>query len=875
MNLKIAQHKYFFILLLSVVSFNETFSQNKEFKRNKLDTIHIVGHQHMDMNWLWTTDETMKMSQDNLRQTIAFMEEFPDFTLIQSQIAHYKFVEEQDPQLFEKIKKYVAEGRLELGGGMWTQGDMNMSSGEAITRSFLLGQQYYQSRFGKTANVGWLPDTFGHISQFPQILKLAGCDYFYFRRCRPYLGSFWWQAPNGSVVQAYSNESYNGKIRDDIKTDLDRIHPNKRRIFQPTGVGDHGGGPTRNMIKKIHQLDQKKDHPAVKFTTAEYFFKQMEKDMDDQPTHIGEMQYTLEGCYTSVARIKEGNRNAETNLFSAEYLSSLNWLNGNPYPSNALNDIWEMVVFNQFHDILPGSGIHEANAEAIAEYYRVNKNAREVRDQAFRSVVDEIQFKTGLGQPIVAINHQPFNRSHLVTGEIFIYDKPKTARVMSWQRYYQFDSIRPVDIGQGKFPSVLVSDGEGNTYPAQIVWGKKFPPGYRIKVQFMADIKPGGYKTFYIDPYRPSKSNYGIVKSGFDFETDFFSISIDPKSGEIIRLKHKRTNKEYTNGQAIHQHKIYLEKPHGIRQKDENLKHPRTDAWNIGKIIDQQVITEVRNVRIVENGPVRACIKVEKYWGNSKIVQKTFIYKSYPRIDYELEVHWLEHSDDFKPSPMLRAVFPISMDDVRFSSHVPFDVIDREVNGQEVPAQRWVDITDGEYGIALLNKTKYGHSYQDGELRLSLLRSPGSPDQYPNMGKFKIEYALFPHTGDWKNGVLEEGDVFNVPAYAAEPPSQSLKKEDVYKPEERAGLSINGKGVVLSGIKKAENTDELIIRLFEAHGNEQKVEISLPYKIESVRLVDLAERAIEQGEISLKNNQINLKIKPHEIVSLAVSVARE
>jgi alpha-mannosidase len=156
-----------------------------------------------------------------------------------------------------------------------------------------------------------------------------------------------------------------------------------------------------------------------------------------------------------------------------------------------------------------------------------------------------------------------------------------------------------------------------------------------------------------------------------------------------------------------------------------------------------------------------------------------------------------------------------------------------------------------------------------------LLRSPGSPDQYPNMGKFKIEYALFPHTGDWKNGVLEEGDVFNTPAYAAEPPSQSLKKEDVYKPEARAGLSINGKGVVLSGIKKAENTDELIIRVFEAHGNEQKVEISLPYKIESVRLVDLAERAIEQGEISLKNNQINLKIKPHEIVSLAVSVARE
>ena len=164
------------------------------------DTIHVIGHAHMDMNWLWTYSETMKMCHDNLRQTVAFMDEFPDFTMLQSQAAVYNFVEKVDPPLFELVKKYVKEGRLELAGGMWTEGDMNMSSGEAITRSFLLGQRYFKRHFGQMASIGWPPDNFGHVSQMPQILKLAGCDYFYFHRCKPYTGTFWWVGTDNSRV---------------------------------------------------------------------------------------------------------------------------------------------------------------------------------------------------------------------------------------------------------------------------------------------------------------------------------------------------------------------------------------------------------------------------------------------------------------------------------------------------------------------------------------------------------------------------------------------------------------------------------------------------------------------------------------------------
>jgi alpha-mannosidase len=268
----------------------------------------------------------MKMCNDNLRQAVAFMDEFPDYTMIQSQASVFNFVERVDPPLFEQVKKYVREGRLELAGGMWTEGDMNLSSGEAITRSFLLGQRYFQKNFGKMTNIGWLPDNFGHISQMPQILKLAECDYFYFHRCKPYKGTFWWTGTDGSTVLCYANDTYNGSITQDLRNEFQKITPDKNRLLHITGVGDHGGGPTRANINMVHQLDKTPGYPAVKFTTAGDFFHKAAKEMNGRPTHHGEMQFIFVGCYTTVAEIKEGNRNSENSLYRSEFFNTLRWL---------------------------------------------------------------------------------------------------------------------------------------------------------------------------------------------------------------------------------------------------------------------------------------------------------------------------------------------------------------------------------------------------------------------------------------------------------------------------------------------------------------------------------------------------------------------
>ena len=906
------------LMILVLNSISDSYGQGKRVpyvKPKPVDSIHVVGHAHMDMNWLWTYSETMQMCNDNLRQAVAFMKEYPDYKMLQSQAAVYNFVEMVDPPLLEQVKQYVREGRLELAGGMWTEGDMNLSSGEAITRSFLLGQRYFQSRFGKMANIGWLPDNFGHISQMPQILKLAGCDYFYFHRCKPYLGTFWWLAPDSSKVLCYANDTYNGTITNELKNEVNRYSPDKRRILHITGVGDHGGGPTRANIEMVHQLDKTPGYPSVKFTTAGKFFRQAAREMEGRPTHKGEMQFIFEGCYTNVAGIKEGNRNSENALFAGEFFNTLRWLNGDEYPSAEFTDLWKTVTFNQFHDILPGSAIYEANREAVARYSEVLRRTTELRNNAFRKMADEVKFQEGKGQPVVAYNLQPYIRKSIVEATVYSHEEPATIKVATWGSNYYGKKFTPVDksrpvsqtrpenenflatdyrenqlTSDGNLATVLVRDAAGKSYPAQIVWSKPTPPGFTSKVQFIVDYMPaGGYKTFYIDMTKPGEFKNSIPFANNTFETDFFRIKIDPKTGCITSLYDKRTNKEYVkNGEQLNKLRMYLE------DKKGGMK-----SWTINKIVRQEDVSDVESVKLIEAGPVRACIETVKTWGKSRFIERTYIYRSYPRIDFDLEVHWLETGSDSTDSPMLRTVFPLNMPGSKFYSQVPFDVVERPVDGmingreapsylkhqdaygikaevedgQEVPAQKWVDLTDGKVGIALLNKTKYGHSYSRGNLRLTLMRSAGDPDIYPNLGKFNISYSLYPHEGDWKNGVWAEGDNFNIPVYAAEPPSLALGEDHATRPEENSFLSIDAPGVVLSGFKPAEDGKEMIIRIAEIEGKATTALIKLPVNVTSARRLNIIEMPLENVEEPTVNGRyVQVKMRANEIVTLGLTV---
>jgi alpha-mannosidase len=822
---------------------------------------HVVGHAHIDMNWLWVYTETLKSAHDTFRQVIAFMDEFPDFTFIQSQTALYAAIEKMDPGLFGQIKKYIEEGRWEIGGGMRVEGDSNLSSGETLARLFLLGQRYFISRFGKPARVGWLPDNFGHTAQLPQLLKLAGCDYYYFHRCRPYIGTFFWQAPNGSTVLCYANETYNGRIRENLIDEFDRIVPDKQRLLNVCGVGDHGGGPTREDIDMVHMLDQTPRHPSVTFTTAEAFFDAAAKEMTGRPTHKGEMQFVFEGCYTSVSKIKEGNRHCASALYAAELLASIQHMLGHAYPSEELRKAWDIVTFNTFHDILPGSAIHESNQDAIADYKTAFSIAENVRGFSLRGLADAVDIEHTAGQPIVVFNPQPRSRTALVEAEVYSHAAPATASLTSWFDFYGSHYVTATDAGT--LPSLLLKDPAGQTIPAQVVWGKNFPPGWRYRVQFIAhDLPPCGYRTFMLYPDEPGTDNSSIAAKEGQFETDHFIVSIDLKTGDIRQIFDKRLNKKLVpEKNALNQLRIYQEAPNNM------------SAWTIGDIVSVDTVAQVERVTITEAGPVRACIETIKYWGRSKFIQRTYLYRSYPRIDFTIEAHWFEQGTPETGVPLLRAVFPLDIKNPRFSCHVPFATVDRPMNGEEVPAQKWVDISDGKTGVALLNKTKHSHSYQNGELRLTLLRSSYYPDMYPDQGLHRIHYALFPHTGDWKNGVWAEGEDFNVPVMATEPPSFASGKPKVKMPLEYSFITVKPSEIVLTGIKQSEEGKELIFRLAEVEGKEVPTTLLLAKTIKGVRKLDLIERPMKQGnQPTFKDKTVQLTLKPYEIVTLGIII---
>ena len=849
------------------------------------DTLHLIGHAHMDMNWLWTLSETQKMANDNLRQAVAFMQEYPDYCLLQSEAAVYKFVEEQDPELFAQVKKYVREGRFEPVGGMWVESDQMMPSGEALTRSFLLGQRYFQSRFGRMARVGWLPDDFGHQSQLPQILRQCGMNYFGAMRTMPHTGTFWWQGADGSRVLAFSTGNYNGDVNESLRDRLNGFPVNGHRSFCPTGEGDHGGGPTRYNIERAHELDARPDFPSVRFTTAEHFFRMAEKESVERPTHIGEMGYVFEGCYSNVAEIKELNRKCENTLYQDEYLQSLNWMRGGKYPGDKLYRLWEGVAFNQFHDILPGSAIYESNRESVGRYNDILHSAQTDRDNAFRTYVDQIPYLKGIGQPIVAFNFLPWQRRTLVSAEVFSYDLPKTTDFSPWGNYYDADYVRR----RGEMPTtVLVRDTDGHTYPAQIVWGKRCPPGWRWRVEFICDdIPAGGYKTFYVDPTQQGTLNEDIPFAENTFDTDYYRIRIDPQSGNIVSLIDKSNGKEFvTLGKQLNTLRMYTETRNG-----------QMKSWLINQSTSRGDVTTTTGRARVENGPVRACIESNFTWGNSQFKVRTYLYRSLPRIDYEITARWLEYGTNEKDSPMLRAVFPINMPNSTFWNDVAFNVVERphdgmlagkptpdwlqnredpvtveRADGQEVPAQKWVDVTDGKTGIALLNRSKYGHCFDQGELRLTLLRSAGNPDEFPNMGKFNIQYSIMPHTGDWTNGVMQAGLDYNLPVYAAEPLSTSLEKKGARTmPAEQQLVAIDKPNVLLSTVKKAEDSDELIVRLCEMTGQETPVRLTLPLRIGAARRVTLLELPMNGAEKpQYKEQNVSVTLKPHEIATLAL-----
>lgn len=667
--------------------------------------VYYIGHSHIDMNWLWTWADTIDTCRRTWNSAMNLMDEFPDFRFVQSQPGAYVPIEVQYPEEFARMQRMSASGQWDIVGGLWNESDTDIPSGEGLARSFQLGQDYFKSKFGKYAVTGWLPDSFGHTWQLPQIMQLAGIKYFYHMRCGNGMELTWWESPDGSRVLKANTRSY------DAKPQLEQLvvpMQNAARFNMPQsvvifGVGDHGGGPTREQILKIQSFKDDPIFPHVHFISADDYFDQLAQ----QPTAAtlpvvdNDLQYTFEGCYTTHADLKKALRESENNLYSAEVLSSLAAMTGEPYPVAAFDDAWKPTAFAQFHDIAAGSAIHSTYDwmhEQLAPAFQFEK---EQTDKSLNALTADVNTRGAGTNAIVVWNTLSFSRD---------------------------DVVKVTIPGVGQYHSVL--DSNGRQFPVQVMDGNTL-------VFVARDVPAFGHKVYFPSANASLPDGVTVHYDGnvYSMQSPVFIIQIDKKTGAVSQFYSKKASWNVF-GNALDGNALELLGDNG-------------SAWTIrltGE--DKTLAAEGATVSVLDNGPVFARVRVSHAYGKSTYTQDLLVYGALPRLDIPTSVNWQENGQ------MLKIRLPVNAMHPEASAQIPFGSKERPVNGQECPGQKWMDVSQTV-------PTAVKHAVP---LDLSSLFNASCADNFDGDGAKYPEKAL-PKAGVHRLGTYQVP--FKLPGYRA------------------------------------------------------------------------------------------------------------
>ena len=801
-------------------------------------TIRAAGNSHIDMGWLWPASETTMVVERTWSSALELMREFPGLTYTHSTAAAYEWMEEKYPALFEEIRRRVKEGRWEVIGGMWVEPDLNMPDGESLVRQLLLGKRYFQEKFGVDVRTGWNPDSFGYNWQLPQIYKKSGVDVFVTQKMAwndttkfPHK-LFWWESPDGSRVLTYFPHDYANPIHPvAMAQDLAAYVPAMKypEMLYLFGVGDHGGGPTRDMLETAQRWRNGAVYPRLEFGAAQPYFDALAKQAPslDLPVWKSELYFQYHrGVFTSQAESKKGNRQSEELLLTAEKFSSLAALTGGAYPGDDLRLAWKKVLFNQFHDIAAGSGIPVLYKDAARDYADVRRIGQEHLDSAMEAIAAQVNTQ-GSGAPIVVFNPLSWTRTGVVEAELQLPAPAARARV--------------VDTA-GK-PVVAQKLSEGAAVP--------------MRIRFVAEDVPAvGYKIFRVLPAVAPAAASGGLKTGPDFlENEFFRVRVDAKTGCMTSLWDKQSQWEAVPpGACANELQTFVDKPKAW------------DAWNIDADFEdhQWRLDQADEVTLAERGPLRAVLRVKKHFQNSTFVQDITLYPHVRRVDVRMTADWHEKHI------LLKVAFPVSVEANTATYEIPFGSIARPATRRtpeeraqfEVPALRWADLSDAQHGLSLLNDCKYGYDGKASVLRLSLLRSPEWPDPHADEGTHEFTYSLVPHADGWREaGIVRAGYELNTPlrALATQNHTGTMPSAHSFVAQEPGNL-------ILTAIKQAEGGADLILRFYESAGEKTAARITLPPGVEEVWDANLMEQPGEK--LPSDGRIVSVDVKPYEIKTL-------
>jgi len=833
------------VMITGVFAFNSY--AGTAFAYDKTDTVYLSGNSHIDTGWYWDSSTTVnEYIPTTFNQAVNLMNANSDYTFNASSALHHLWAKQIYPDTYNGIKSKVANGQWNLVGGQWIQPDLNIPSGESIVRQSLFGQKFFQKEFGVKCKVGWMPDTFGYSGQVPQILKKSGMDYFVTSKLNwndtNKFGKeiFNWNGIDGSSLIAYKpRANYDTSIdqQADIKYVLDE--PAKHEIKKGLllyGQGDRGGGPTQTQIDKIRSYDSDTNMPSVKMVDANDFFDSLTEAEKTKITDKvdGEMYAEFHrGTYTSQAKIKKNNRLGETYAEEAEKFSSIaNLLGEVAYPQSIINNSWEKILQNQFHDTISGAGgttlIREAHANGDAAIGSLNY----VVDNATAGIARRAD-TTGNGVPLIVYNALSFGRKQPVETTVTFDSEPS--------------SVRIYDNGT-EIPSQVL-DISGNT----------------AKVVFIVDIDPVGFKVVHAIANTGNYSGTGLTAESNAIENKFYRVELDAKTGNMKRIYNKENSMEVLAGDG-----------NRLRIMEDTPKN--WDAWDVD--YDDMtadpiaILDSTTGIGLVENGPVKSTYCVNKKYGKSMFMQFITLYKDIDRIDIKMLANWNE------THKMLKVEFPWNL---RYNIYGPESVnyeigygtqnrsntrtTDFNKARFEVPAQKWADISSMGYGVSLLNDCKYGYETVNHTMRLSLLRSPTYPDPTCDKGYHEFTYSIYPHSGDFRSAnTVFRGYELNYPltAYQTTNHTGDLGKAKSF-------MSVDAPNVILSVLKKAEDSNDYIVRMYETQGAKMTdAKITLPAQIKSLDETNLLEESI--GSQSFSGNTFKTSLGKYEIKTFKVNL---
>ena len=851
----------------SIETMEKILKENFYTKKDEsAPVVSAIGHTHIDIAWLWGVEQTKEKAVRSFSTVLELMERYPDYKFMSSQPILYQFVKEQEPELYQRIKERIREGRWEPDGAMWLESDCNLPGGESLVRQIIKGERFFMEEFGIPSKCLWLPDVFGYSAAIPQILKKCGIPYFLTTKIawnqfnQLPNDTFMWKGIDGSKVFVFmptacdfdktlglnvsftdtrNTTTYTGIVNPNMTLGTFKRFQN-RDLTEETlmlfGFGDGGGGPTKEMLEEAKRLQYGLPGiPRLVQENERTFFDRIYGEIGgkpDMPMWEGELYFEYHrGTLTSMGKNKRSNRKSEMLYEQLETMGVMAGLQGYEYPAEVIRKGWDVILLNQFHDIIPGSAIESVYDQTEREYGEILARGREAVGSLAGQLGGDgddrnLTQRAALSQRVIVVNTQGYERDDVV--EVQDVTDP----------YISY-----------------AEDSEGNRAVVQYIGtdrlmfrGRNLPSaGYRMYRLVTADETAGAAQDESF--HAGLQDNPGAPLWTGMFENDWYKAEFNQKM-ELVSLIEKETGCQMVKDGEV-----------GNRLMSFEDRPMNWDNWDVDIFYRKKPYAADQTTPPVlkEWGPVRVVIGISHRFANSRVEQDVVLYRDLPRIDFVTHADWQDHH------VLLRVYFPVEVNATKASYEIQFGNVERETTCNhswdtakfEVCAHKWADLSENGLGLSILNDCKYGHSIKDGEMGLTLIKSGTYPNENADIGPHDFTYSIYPHKGRWQEArTVEMAYDLNSPLVTKILPPGALGKS-------WSMVSVDQSNCFVEMMKAAEDGDGFILRIYENHNIRTNMTVTLGFDAVQVEECDLLERPLRQ--IELAERAFRDFMKPYEI----------